>query len=151
MDRIIRRFDEMAAQNTSFDDQVTFVSMMHTEFYLAGAGDGANLQDRRESIREDMLRGRCSTYVHRATNETFSMWHLNPLLFPLRPIEETTRLYALTLEPPYLKHYNWMVGSAEKAREMHYAGDWLLPPTVATVPTGERMRSFAGQLKTWKP
>lgn len=62
------------------------------------------------------------------------MWPLNPLLFPLRPTEELTRMYASVLESPYLKHYNWMVGSSSKVADMVRSGDWLLPPTLATVP-----------------
>jgi hypothetical protein len=81
-------------------------------------------------IRANTLGGRCTTFVHARSGERFSMWLLTPLLFPLRPAEASTRMYEALLEPPYLKHYNWLVGSAAKMAEMRSAGDWLLPESV---------------------
>ncbi len=121
--------------------------MLDNDFFLAEAGDGADVRARNAALRAAAQRGRCSTWVHRESGRNVTLWLLNPLLFPLRPAEELTRLYSLALEGPYLKHYNWIVGSSGKVQEMAAAGDWLVPPELVVVPPGRR-RTFAGQLPT---
>lgn len=120
--------------------------MMSDEFYLREAGDGADFRARNAAMRDNMLSGRCSTWVHRGSGWAFTMWPLNPLLFPLRPTEDLTRMYSSMLESPYLKHYNWMIGSGSKVADMVKSGDWLLPPSLATVPQ-PRPTALLGQPK----
>ncbi len=108
--------------------------MLLKDYFLKEAGDGASVAARNAAMRDNVLAGQCSTFVHRASGWSFSLWPLNPLLFPLRLMEELTRMYSVMLESPYLKHYNWMVGSRGKVREMVRSGDWLLPPTLVALP-----------------
>jgi hypothetical protein len=103
---------------------------VNTDRKLTVAAAHAASRARFRHIRANTLGGRCTSFVHARSGERFSMWLLNPLLFPLRPAEASTRVYEALLEPPYLKHYNWLVGSAAKVAEMRSAGDWLLPESV---------------------
>jgi len=105
--------------------------MVDEEYWIHGAAtDRPGYRERNRILRTNMRQGACSRFVHRDTGESFSVWLLNPVMFPLRPTAEGTGLYSLHLEPPYLTHWNWVVGARAKARRMHRAGDWFLrePP-----------------------
>lgn len=75
--------------------------------------------------RDEMVAGRCVRYQRRSTGDEFSMWVLNPVLFPLRPTHDDLAMRRLMLEPAYLTHYNWAIGAQYKVEHMRNDCAWF--------------------------
>lgn len=111
-------FFEYGEKLTDTEDQTYLNFMLIVRYYLGGHNINITVDERNEYIRSQQSKGECLEMSYKAEPDNarakFSMWLLNPILFPLRPTYELSQLHKAIAEPPYLVHYNWLLGRGSK-------------------------------------